>query len=167
MDQRRPNHSLQGPSIMAPPTAPKGIPAFTRLFWRSLSPRSSGRYKLAPEMRDWSRPDSRPPMEAKATMTQVKWRGSLKDRSKKPVLRPPAAASSCSISLIRESTTWPPAWATATASFSARGGRPEDGYSTWSAAALLPLRSVGARVTDSSPMVEGVLPTGKATRGWA
>lgn len=103
-----PKYSFVGDRSRAPPTAPNGIPEFTRLFCLSVRPRSLGRYRLAPEMRLWSSPDSKPPMLAKATSSHVKCRGSLNWIWKKPRSRPPLACSCCSMSSIRASTSsWP------------------------------------------------------------
>jgi hypothetical protein len=99
-----PPYSFAGDSSNAPPTAPSGMPALTRLFCLALKCRSFGKNRFAPEIRLWSRPESRPPMLAKATSSHVKCRGSLNCTWKKPVSRPPAAASSSSMEAMRAST---------------------------------------------------------------
>lgn len=149
-----PNHSLQGPRIKAPPTAPRGMAELTRLFCSVVRWRSTGRYRLAPEMSDWSSPERRPPMEANATMTHVKCLGSVNCRWKKPVLRPPSASSSASISPIRASISYPPACATARACASSMAGMllALTGFSScasWSFF-LLMVGSTGAGDTESA-----------------
>lgn len=80
---RRPTASLRGPKIKAPPTAPSGTPELTRLTCLTLRPRAingqvlvlpmseefedlhNGMNKFAPDIKLWSIPLSKPPIEAK------------------------------------------------------------------------------------------------------
>lgn len=135
MDMRRPKNSLQGLRIKAPPTAPSGMAELTRLSSRVLRPRSVGRNRLAPEMSDWSRPESMPPIEAKAMIIQLKYFVLLNCRSKKPFLSPPSASSSRSRLDIRLFISpSPPLRANSSASFSlsAFSAGPPLVVSTWS-----------------------------------
>lgn len=115
----RPTASLVGPSSKAPPTAPSGTPDATRLTWETSRCKLVGMYRLAPLMSDWSMPESSPPIEAKATSSQVKWRGSLKFRTglKKPCLIGFWRSSSSS-SAISSSISTPPSLAIFIASHS-------------------------------------------------
>lgn len=106
MAHLRPQYSLAGDSNRAPPTAPSGMPEFTKLFCLGSRPKSLGKKRLAPEIKLWSRPERRPPILANATSSHVKCRGSRNLMLNMLVSRPPAASSWASISSIKTLMSW-------------------------------------------------------------
>ncbi|KAH3659073.1 hypothetical protein OGATHE_006799 [Ogataea polymorpha] len=63
---RRPQYSFKGESPKQPATAPRGINALTKENSGSVSDKSGTSETLAPDIKDWSTPDSIPPTDAKA-----------------------------------------------------------------------------------------------------
>ncbi|KAH3677821.1 hypothetical protein OGATHE_000475 [Ogataea polymorpha] len=65
MDNLLPSNSLSGDRKIQPPMAPTGISALTSDCSCEVSDKEGTRDTLAPEMSDWSTPESMPPNDAK------------------------------------------------------------------------------------------------------